>query len=179
MAKVKISNDGTSPLQEKPSSLLLENNSDSFIGADVPTGITQSNFIKPQPLTSREINKLDHGQRLNSILRSIKASVVSKVLDISEFSTKFNVSRFIRVIIYHFLFWYFGPLVVVPLICIFDSYGLSQNMGFWFAKEGLFVLINQLIVHSATLYMFLMQVLKRFGVTWSSNKPLIDGIYLE
>jgi len=52
-------------------------------------------------------------------------------------------------------------------------------MGFWFGTKDTFVLINQLIVHSATLYMFVMQVLKRFGVTWNSNKPLIDGIYLE
>jgi hypothetical protein len=27
--------------------------------------------------------------------------------------------------------------------------------------------------------MLIMQVLKKFGIAWSPNKPLIDGIYLE
>ena len=93
---------------------------------------------------------------MKTILRSIKASVVSKVLDMSEFSTKFNVKRFIRVIIYHILFWYFGALVVVPIVYIFDSLGLSQNMGFWFGTKDKFILTFQSVLHFATLYMLIM-----------------------
>jgi len=105
------------------------------------TGITQGNFIKAYPLTPRDLNKLDPGQRVNAILRSIKSSVVSKVLDISEFSTKFNVPRFIRVILYHILFWYFGNFVVVFLMFLFDSVGLCQNMGFWFGTKDKNILV--------------------------------------
>jgi hypothetical protein len=145
MTRVKISsdgNDGSSLSQKKNSSLFLDNNSESIIGGDgSTTGITQANFIKPKALTPRDLNKLDPGKRVNAILRSIKASVVSKVLDISEFSTKFNVSRFIRVILYHILFWYFGAFIVVPLMCLFDSLGLSQNMGFWFGTKDKFIFI--------------------------------------
>lgn len=68
MARVKISNelnnnnDGSSSSQKKQSSLLLDNNSESVLAAaDGPTGITQANFIRAQPLNNRYLNKLAPG----------------------------------------------------------------------------------------------------------------------
>ncbi len=76
------------------------------------------------------------------ILRNIKASVVAKVLDISEFSTDFNTVRFLRIFVYHIIFWYVGPLVV-PLVWLFDSYTLNLNMAFWFGTNEKFALFIQ------------------------------------
>lgn len=62
---------------------------------------------------------------------------------------------------------------------LFDSVGLCQNMGFWFGTKDKNNLVFQSVLHLVTLYMLIMQVLKKLGVEWSPNKPLIDGIYLE
>jgi len=132
MARVKISSKMNDALPNRQHSSLFLDNPSELGAADGPEGVTHGNFIKAQPLTPRDINKLPPNLRVQAFLRSIKASVVSKVLDMSEFSTKFNVTRFIRVIIYHQLYWFTGPIVVIPLITLFDSFGLSKNMGFWF-----------------------------------------------
>jgi flagellar biosynthesis protein FliQ len=68
--------------------------------------------------------------------------VIQAVLDVSEFSVKFDVPRFIRVFIYHVLFFYLGPFML-PLISLFDSNGLVRNMGFWFRKSLLFSFVLQ------------------------------------
>ncbi len=112
----------------------------------------------------KDLNILEHGQRVQAILRSIKASVVAKVLDISEFSTNFNTTRFIRVIIYHLLYFFFGPLIVVPIISFFDSFSLTQNMGFWFGTNDKFSFVAQLLIHMASAYMLITQLLSYFGV---------------
>ena len=56
--------------------------------------------------------------------------MIQAVLDVSEFSVKFDVVRFIRIFIYHILFFYVGPFML-PLVYLFDSNGLVKNMGFW------------------------------------------------
>ena len=68
--------------------------------------------------------------------------MIQAVLDVSEFSVKFDVPRFIRVFIYHVLFFYLGPFML-PLISLFDSSSLVRNMGFWFRKSLLFSFVLQ------------------------------------
>ena len=109
-----------------------------------------------------ELEPLDHHERVLSILRSIKADLVCHILDISEYSTKFHVMRFIRIFFYHIIFWYCGPLIVVPLVAIFDSYALSFNMGFNVSRESIGNLLIQLLQFSVTIFLVIMQLLKRY-----------------
>ncbi|CDW84394.1 UNKNOWN [Stylonychia lemnae] len=60
--------------------------------------------------------------------------IVAKLVDISEYIVKFHGLRFIRVLVYHFLFFYIGMLVV-PLIVLFDSVQLANNFQF-FVQSG-------------------------------------------
>jgi hypothetical protein len=131
-------------------------------------------FGQMNRINSNELQGLDTSERVQKILRNIKGSVVAKVLDISEFSTKFNTARFLRVFIYHAVFWYFGPLNVL-LISIFDSFELSKNMGFWFGTSDKRSLVFQFIISFSTIFMVIMQLLKKYD----KKNHHIPGIYIE
>lgn len=79
------------------------------------------------------------------IMKTMKANLICKVLDVSEYSTKFHIGRFLRIFSYHLIYWYFGPLLTVPLVTFFDSMSLSKNMGFMLGSKDKFSLITQFL----------------------------------
>lgn len=84
------------------------------------------------------------------IMKTMKTDLISKVLDVSEYSTKFHIGRFVRIFIYHLIYWYFGPLLTVPLVTIFDSMALNKNMAFMLGSSDRFSLITQFILFLIT-----------------------------
>ncbi len=83
----------------------------------------------------------------------MKSNVISKVLDVSEYSTKFHVWRFVRIFIYHLFFWYLGPLVTVPVVSIIDSVAFSKNMSFMIGSKDKFSLVIQTLQFLITAFM--------------------------
>jgi hypothetical protein len=67
-------------------------------------------------------------------MKALKSKFVQEVLDISEYSVKFNVPRFIKMLIYHLLNFMIGPLLI-PIILVIDTVGLAKNMSFIYSAE--------------------------------------------
>ena len=65
----------------------------------------------------------------NLMRQAIEMSTKNKIAEISEFKVEFKVSRFLRLFIYHVLFFIIGPIVTF-VIGIFDSFPLARNTGF-------------------------------------------------
>lgn len=86
-------------------------------------------------------------------MKTMKTNLISKVLDVSEYSTKFHVWRFFRIFIYHLFYWYLGPIVTVPVVSIFDSFAFSKNMGFMIGSNDKFSLVAQTIQFLITAFM--------------------------
>jgi hypothetical protein len=86
-------------------------------------------------------------------MKTMKTNLISKVLDVSEYSTKFHVWRFFRIFIYHLFFWYLRPLITVPIISIFDSFAISKNMGFMIGSKDKFSFVTQNIQFLITAFM--------------------------
>jgi hypothetical protein len=63
---------------------------------------------------------------------------------------------------------------VVPIIALFDSMGLSKNMGFWFGTHDKFSLRLQISMVLVTIYMMVMQLLKKFDK--NPTRQWIGGI---
>ena len=84
--------------------------------------------------------------------------MIQAVLDVSEFSVKFDVVRFIRIFIYHILFFYVGPFIL-PLVSLFDSNGLVRNMGFWLSKSVTFSFFLQYTQWIFVVFMYIMWTL--------------------
>ncbi len=76
-------------------------------------------------LNACELEELGQQERIEKIMKTMKTNLISKVLDVSEYSTKFHIGRFFRIFIYHLIYWYFGPLLTVPLVIVFDSMALK------------------------------------------------------
>jgi hypothetical protein len=72
----------------------------------------------------------------NPIASAIGTALMKKLVNISEYIVTFHVGPFIKMFLYHLIFYYFGPLVLV-VISIFDSTSLSRNMMFFGWTEGL------------------------------------------
>ena len=67
-------------------------------------------------------------------MKALKASVVSSILDISEYHVKFEVLRFLKLFLYHIMFFIFGPLTAL-FIAIFDTKGIVVNGAFWLTTK--------------------------------------------
>jgi hypothetical protein len=74
--------------------------------------------------------------------RALNSSIVSKIVDISEYTIEFNIPRFLLAFIYHCLFFTIGPLSL-PIIIYTSSRGYAANMGFWCSSKVIFSLIMQ------------------------------------
>ena len=61
---------------------------------------------------------------------AVRENVLNKMVNVSEYIVTFNVKRFIKIFLYHYLFFYIGPLIV-PIIAIGDNLQLARNMAFW------------------------------------------------
>ncbi|CDW79246.1 UNKNOWN [Stylonychia lemnae] len=114
--------------------------------------------------------------RINPLAKIIGGALVSKVIDISEFIVKFNVGRFIRIYVYHLLFWYLG-LFSVPIITLFEGMQLVSNMQFWFTKGFIVGFVNQLIQNSLNLILLLLFLNQRFEIF--PIKTELKNIYTE
>ena len=55
--------------------------------------------------------------------------MLGRALNVSEYIVKFNVSRFVKMFLYHLSFFYLGPFIV-PIFVMIDNKFLAQNMAF-------------------------------------------------
>ena len=63
---------------------------------------------------------------------------------------------------YHLHYWFTGPLIVLPAMAFFDSIKLAVNMDFWFGLDDKSALILQIFMNIVTMFMLIMQCLKKF-----------------
>lgn len=121
--------------------------SDAF---DIP----QEEDISFQVNETRKIKS----QSPNKMQEVIKDAVLSKVIDASEFVVKFNLKVFVKVWIYHLLFFYFG-FVALAFIIPIDSLALAINMGFWFSRgnNSIWIQLSLCISNSIVLTLFFMK----------------------
>ena len=68
--------------------------------------------------------------RLNPIAAHIGTHMMKKMVNISEYIVHFNVLNFLKLFLYHLIFYFAGPLVI-PLIAAVDSFGMVRNMMFY------------------------------------------------
>ncbi len=118
---------------------------------------------------------------VQKIYHSIFLKVLNSILETTEATVDFNVARFLRVFIYHLLFFYFGFLTV-PFILIFDSLGLASNMGFWFKTSIGGSLKLQVICWLMVVYMYVMWILNYLELgefDFIESGPYLKGIYFE
>ena len=71
-----------------------------------------------------------------SMMEGLGNNVVKKIISVSEYIVNFKILRFIKIFMYHLLFFYIGPFVV-PIIVILDNKDLACNMGFWLPTKML------------------------------------------
>lgn len=115
------------------------------------------------------------------IYHSLFLKLVNYILESKEANLDFKVGRFIRIFIYHLLFFYIGPFVV-PIVMIFDSIGLAANMGFWYNTQITGSLINQTTSFVLIAYMYTMWFVNFFALgkfEFTDNGPYLTGIYFE
>eukprot|EP00347_Sterkiella_histriomuscorum_P022734 403337362 len=101
-----------------------------------------SQEVKPQNKGLSMFSNLNTA-RINPLAQRIGDLLLVKMIDISEYLVTFHLGRFIRIFIYHYFYFYLG-VMIVPIIRLFDSMSLANNMQFWFktaAKSG-FILQN-------------------------------------
>lgn len=60
---------------------------------------------------------------------------MKRLVNISEYMVTFHVDQFMRAFLYHIIFFFFGVLVV-PIICVFETPSLARNMMFWGYEKG-------------------------------------------
>jgi hypothetical protein len=105
--------------------------------------------------------------------------MIAAVLDVSEFTVTFNIMRFIRIFIYHLLFFYIGPFML-PLTFLIDSTGLAGNMGFWVKTSTVRVYVIQHILWLIGLFLTVMQYLRYMEEKGDiKGGPYLKGIYFE
>lgn len=113
-----------------------------------------------------------------NILGSISMGLKSNILDVSEYSVNFNVARFFKIFIYHLLFFVFGPLVV-PVVIIFDSLKMANNMSFWFGGSHRNSLVIQYSQWLANVYFIVAWFLHFLYKDKDDNTSWVKGIYFE
>jgi hypothetical protein len=104
------------------------------------------------------------------IIKAVKSSLVSKMLDVSEYTLAFNMPRFLLLFSYHMLFFIFGPFSL-PIIIGLSGKGLAENMAIYSStslKASFFVQYLQWLCNIA---MFTMWVKDR--------PPSLDQIFTE
>jgi len=61
--------------------------------------------------------------------------MLKKVVSVTEYVVNFQFKLFLKFFIYHLLFFFFGPFSC-PIIMIFDTYALVNNMAFWIKAKN-------------------------------------------
>jgi hypothetical protein len=88
-----------------------------------------SNVNKPDNIDEFETNRALQAQsKLRDLLQK---QMLKNVVNASEFIVKFNIKIFLKMWLYHILFFYFGFFSLVVIIPV-DTVALAKNMGFWF-----------------------------------------------
>lgn len=71
----------------------------------------------------------------------LRRNLLSRIVNISEFQVHFDLKIFLKFMVYHFMFFYFGFLTIIPVFLI-DSFQAVNNMSFWIStgnKTSFFV----------------------------------------
>lgn len=103
----------------------------------------------------------DPHSTLANILSFLKGNIMKKIVSVSEYIVTFNVKRFIKIFIYHLLFFYIGPLVV-PLVIILDNKQFACNMAFWLPTHLMPSFIVQYLLWSMNVTMAIIYLESRF-----------------
>ena len=104
---------------------------------------------KQAPKSTRSIISMEK----NIMMKAMQVSLVQNLVDISEFKVEFRVGRFLRLFVYHILYFIIGPLS--SLFCIiFDTIGLAGNAAFWPKTSMLSVFFFQLFQWIPCLYFY-------------------------
>ncbi|TNV83100.1 hypothetical protein FGO68_gene934 [Halteria grandinella] len=102
------------------------------------TGVTSvKTFMKYKSSQRQKTKKIKSNiKKLKNELvqRALVCSSLGKLVDKNEYTTEFNLPRFLKFFIYHLVFFGFGPLTLI-LIRYIDSMGLAHNMGFTLSSK--------------------------------------------
>ena len=90
-------------------------------------------------------------------------SIKTSITDISEYKVEFKISRFIRLFMYHLLFFIIGPFVTV-FIGIFDSFQLARNTAFSPLSKQRRIFILQLLQWVFVVYISISVYLDYSGI---------------
>ena len=55
---------------------------------------------------------------------------MKKIVNISEYLVTFHTGPFLKMFLYHLIFFFTGPVIILVII-IFDSMSLARNMMFY------------------------------------------------
>ena len=151
---------------------MIDQNLTINVSADPSQG--PSSYIekksKQAPKSTRSIISMEK----NIMMKAMQVSLVQNLVDISEFKVEFRVGRFLRLFVYHILYFIIGPLS--SLFCIiFDTIGLAGNAAFWPKTSVLSVFFFQLFQWIPCLYFYGMWFLHFF----CPEKNYLSGIYFE
>jgi len=70
------------------------------------------------------------------IKEALRKALLGNMVDISEYNIYFNGTRFVKLFLYHLLFFYIGPIVGF-IVWMIDGKGLALNTAFWYNKNML------------------------------------------
>ncbi len=88
-------------------------------------------------LTQRMDSKAPQmGGKSNPLSRAIGAQLMKKLVNISEYLVTFHIGPFIKMFLYHLIFYFTGPFIIL-VILTFDNISLARNMMFYGCSEGL------------------------------------------
>ena len=60
------------------------------------------------------------------IMQAIRSNLLAALLEISEYTVQFKFQRFLIQILYHLIFFFGGPLIIL-IIWLFESYDMVIN----------------------------------------------------
>ncbi|TNV82852.1 hypothetical protein FGO68_gene2318 [Halteria grandinella] len=116
------------PLSNPDSNLV---NGPNIVKTDTYSGKT---FIKSKSILKQKT------VQIQSSIKKLKEELVQRarattslvqLAGKNEYSSEFNISRFLKFFMYHLVFFGFGPLTLL-LICCIDNMILAHNLGFTF-----------------------------------------------
>jgi hypothetical protein len=101
---------------------------------------------------------------------------LTRIVNVSEFMVSFKPLIFLKFLIYHLLFFYFGFLSLLIIVPI-DNFVLANNMSFWITTKNKLHLYAQTFQWLSNLALAILFGLKYYQSY--NSKIKLKNIYLE
>eukprot|EP00347_Sterkiella_histriomuscorum_P001687 403371064 len=109
---------------------------------------------------------------------AIGTNLMKKMVNISEYTVDFHLSNFIKLFLYHLVFFFFGPVILI-IVPIFDSFAMARNMLFYGNGALPFFVYWQYFQWLCIATMTFMQAARYFQIEIAGHKITLEGIYYD